>query len=154
MITPMKKNKDSVMGFTIMELMVVVIIIGVIAAFAIPNFQGRMERNIERRAIVNLLAMSGAVRIYLVKNRVAAIGTWNNIGEINTALGLNITDTGMDYSCLPNDGTDDNICQAQRAGGGPAWRIHFHDGGEHIHCWGGGPSCPSCQGSGGGGCRY
>ena len=57
-------------AFTIMELMVVVIVIGVLAAFAIPNYKLAIERAEERQMVVNMQTIIAAQKIYKAKHDV------------------------------------------------------------------------------------
>jgi len=43
-----------------MELIVVVIIVGIVASFAIPNFKAMVERNYEKDALSNLAFIAAA----------------------------------------------------------------------------------------------
>ena len=83
-------------GFTVLELMIVVIIIAIIAAFAVPNYQKTVERSYRRTAETNLIALHGTQQIYRTTN-----GTYwgtGNVSAINTNLGLNIIENGMTFT--------------------------------------------------------
>ena len=88
-------------GFTLIELITVVIIIGVIAAFAIPSYQTAIERTHRRDAETNLMNIHSANKIYNSENN----NYWPNTGvsqdvnAINSALKLSIIPNGMTYSC-------------------------------------------------------
>ena len=66
----MKKIK----GFTLIELMIVVAIIGILAAIAIPRFAQMLEKSREGATKGNLAAMRSAVSIYYSERE----GTWPN----------------------------------------------------------------------------
>lgn len=56
-------------GFTLVEIMIVVMIIGLLAAIALPSFQ-RARRNAQRNACVeNLRQINSAVQQYLIEER-------------------------------------------------------------------------------------
>ena len=84
-------------GFTLMELMVVVIIIGVIAAFAIPNYSKSIQKAHERDMLVQLTSIHASNLLY----RSYDGKYWNtggvdkNLAEINSTLSINIIANGI-----------------------------------------------------------
>ncbi|HZK18870.1 MAG TPA: type II secretion system protein GspG [Clostridia bacterium] len=57
-------------GFTLIELMVVVVIIGVLSAMIIPKFGTQVERAKERRAMAELSSMKTIIDLYYLENDV------------------------------------------------------------------------------------
>lgn len=55
---------DSVTGFTMIEILVVIIIIGILAGMALPNYMRTKERSLGKEAIANLKLIGAAERIY------------------------------------------------------------------------------------------
>ncbi len=88
-------------AFTMMEVMVVVIILSVMASFAIPNFTRTIERTHRDDATNQLIAINSANRIYRARNGRFWPPDTNtyNLALINTNLGLNIIASGMTYTC-------------------------------------------------------
>lgn len=62
----MKKMKRK--GFTLIELMIVISIIGVLAAIAIPNFRSAREKSNQRACYANQKTVLGALEMYNLDN--------------------------------------------------------------------------------------
>ncbi len=71
-----KQKRDA--GFTLIELMIVVAIIGILAAIAIPNFMKYQAKSKQSEAKLNLSAIYTSETSYLGEN--AGFGTFSQIG--------------------------------------------------------------------------
>lgn len=78
------KNKS--FGFTILELVIVIVIIGILATLGLASFSAPREQSIEKEAIGNLKLMAAAEKIYRMENA-AYIGCANT-AAVNTNLRL------------------------------------------------------------------
>jgi len=65
----MKMNRK---GFTLVEIMIVVAIIGLLAAIAIPNFVKAREKAMTNACIANLKQIQGAIQVWAIDNGKAA----------------------------------------------------------------------------------
>jgi prepilin-type N-terminal cleavage/methylation domain-containing protein len=65
----MKVSASKKSGFTLVEIMIVVAIIGLLAAIAIPNFVKARTTSQQNACINNLRQMDGAVQQYALENK-------------------------------------------------------------------------------------
>lgn len=75
-------------GFTLLELMIVVTVIGILASVAIPIFQVVPERSKSTEAVTALGLIRSAMRIYYVEH-----GTYANAGSFTD--GAQVTNGGL-----------------------------------------------------------
>ncbi|MBI3618392.1 MAG: prepilin-type N-terminal cleavage/methylation domain-containing protein [Candidatus Omnitrophica bacterium] len=95
-------------GFTLIELMVVVIIIGVIAAFAIPNYNKSIQKAHERDMLAQLTSIHAANLLYRSYDGKYwnTGGVYKDMAEINSALSINIiANSGTTYNYRSDDGS-------------------------------------------------
>ncbi len=106
-----------------MELIIVVVIVGIIAGFAIPGYQKAQERSRLKDAMLKLTTIYGAEKIYNAQKGYY----WpfnalrHYIEEINSNLGINIVENGMTYYCQGNSLKSVFVCAAENAS--PWWRV-------------------------------
>ncbi len=92
-------------GFTLMELMVVVIIIGIIAAFGMPNYQKSVQKAHERDMVAQLTMLHVANLLYKSYNG----RYWNTSGADQALASINST---LAINIIPNAGTTYNYNSA------------------------------------------
>ncbi len=87
-------------GFTLLELMIVVIIVGILATIGVQQYMPAKERAMGKEAQLNLRLIAAAERVYRMENDVyyPANGvTVSAINSINSNLKLNIPTTNWIY---------------------------------------------------------
>src|SRR5215831_11540985 len=72
----MKVRTSKKSGFTLVEIMIVVAIIGLLAAIAIPNFVKARTTSQQNACINNLRQLDGAVQQYALENKLPSTGTY------------------------------------------------------------------------------
>lgn len=74
------KNVRSNKGFTLVEIMIVVVIIGLLAAMAIPAFQKVRAASQEKAIINNLRQLSSAAQQYFLEYGVSTVDSVDLVG--------------------------------------------------------------------------
>ena len=96
----MKKVLNKKKGFTLVEIMIVVLIIGILLAIAVPNFVRARETSRTRTCIANLRQIDSAKEQYAMEARLAA-------GAAVTNANL-VPDYMKRYPTCPSGGTYTN----------------------------------------------
>ena len=94
----MKQIKSS-KGFTLVEIMIVVVIIGLLAAMAIPAFQKVRTASQTKTILNNLRQLSAASQQYYLENGVASVAYTDLVGASKYIKTIS-TVAGEDYSAL------------------------------------------------------
>ena len=86
----------STQGFTLVEIMIVVVIIGLLAAMAIPAFQKVRQASQDKAVLNNARQLSAAADQYYLEYGGSTVGSANLIGATNYVKALN-TVAGESY---------------------------------------------------------
>lgn len=159
-------------SFTIVELLIVVTLTGIIAAFAIPNYNKAIQRSYQRRMIAEMYTMNAAMLVYKAKtggypefdvSETSAVAPFDH-ANFNTIFGSNMPPSEFEYEYRRLSGADRHKFAIWAPLG---WGMHFHEDNlscplNAMHCTAlcrnGGiagtdcPSCPDCNGAGACGC--
>ena len=63
-----RKNLARQAGFTLLELMVVIVILGVLASMVVPNLMGNKEKADTQKATRDIVALEGSLDMYKLDN--------------------------------------------------------------------------------------
>lgn len=121
-------KKIQFFGFTLVELIIVVVVMGILATIAMPLFMGSRERAFDREAQANLRLILAAERTYRMEDSSNLYIQTGSVDTINTFLKLMLpsnADRNWDYLTRTAGGNTSFCAQADRMPGGPArtWRI-------------------------------
>lgn len=106
------KNRNSKKGFTLVEIMIVVVIIGLLAAMAIPAFQKVRENSISSRMDNDARQIASAAQQYFLENDVETCTVAYDVatGEITGEISPWVKQIGKGYDVIPAALTvDDNF---------------------------------------------
>ena len=86
----MKNTRSTTKGFTLVEIMIVVVIIGLLAAMAIPAFQKVRQSSQDKAVLNNARQLAAAADQYFLENGVSSVTQGSLVGSTNYVKALNL----------------------------------------------------------------
>lgn len=150
------RNASSRRGFTLLEILIVIVLIAIISSFAIPNYQKSIEVAYEKEAINGMVQIIQARKIYLATHAGNDMPVpLADMDAINSVLKTHLSSDKLTFQCLAGfaivGGTSADYALAECLAVSPyGWDLHMGWGdpawNDDIHCGESGP-CPTCANS-------
>lgn len=138
----MTRKRTANKGFTFIELMVALIIIGVLVSLAIPGFFRTKERAFDKEAQIGLNLIAAGEKMYRAKigSYYPSSGTVDK-SDIEDNLQLDLSSSSWEYNITGLGGTNFNATAARNgpASWGRQWLINATG---DLSCV---PTCASCE---------
>lgn len=96
MIKKIREKKQKRSSFTLLELLLAIVIIGILAAMGFPGYMKTKRNVLSREAIANLRLIAAAEKIYYLENNIYA--DCADTSSCNTRLKLFLNDRNWSYS--------------------------------------------------------
>jgi prepilin-type N-terminal cleavage/methylation domain-containing protein len=131
----------STRSFTLTEVIIVVIVIGILVAFAMPQFRATKERSLDKEAKAAVALIQAAEKIYKMEEGPYypwPAGSTSNITNINTWLKLSLpSSSGWTYVV---DSANQQATATRNIAGGRTFTISFTS--DAITCTPNSDTCP------------
>lgn len=116
-----KKAARPKQGFTLMEVLIVIVVLGVLVGLAVPNYFRTVEKTRSNEAIANLKTIHMGQKIYRVDNN-TFYGPSSSLSSINQNLNTDVTEEFYSLAITHADATTFEAT-ASRVGGTKVFTI-------------------------------
>ena len=103
MLSRMSRMMRSEGGFTLVELLIVVIIVGILAGVGIPMYQGATERAKASEAVSALGTIKSAMRTYYAQYGTYVNASFTDMVKVTNGSVLDVTDTDLEGKYFDGD---------------------------------------------------
>ncbi len=132
-------------GFTLIELVTVLVVIGVLAGLALPQFSVTRERALDKDAKSNVSLIQAAEKIYRMERSTYypdPVGSTGNISNINEYLKLSLSDAASPTWVYNINSATQRITATRNIAGGRVWTITPFTSDIPLCTAGGSDPCP------------
>src|SRR4051794_37205994 len=123
MLEKIRARQKSEEGFTLIELMVVVLIIAILLAIAIPTFLGARKKAQDRAAQSNLRNALTAEKTFYTDNQVYTANSASDIAPIEPNLKFHATDPKVGIVLTINATDNTIVCLTKTSAGGDVFSV-------------------------------
>ena len=81
-------KKQNLKGFTLIELIVVIAIIGILAALIFPSFNGYLKRSRDTKKAANLNTVAKAAQIYVTETSTSSATSFPSVSILKSSAGI------------------------------------------------------------------
>ena len=130
-------------AYTLVEIMVVLVIVGVLAALAWPNYMAIKEKTLNREAKASLALIRAAEKIYRMEQGFyypRPVGLVTTVSDINSYLKLSLPQSAtVNWSISVNSNPTEVARATRTSSDGRVWQLNI-PGDTDPACSGGSPS--------------
>jgi len=125
------RESPSIKGFTLIEVILVIIILGILASYMFPTYEKTILKEREKEAMVHLMAMHSANENYRYQSKDDAYwsASTTNLDLIKDNLGIDVKESDLlfNYVIDPSDDQKYSITATFRPGTARTFRVKIDE---------------------------